>query len=166
MAWAFMPSKQSAAQRGVPRPAPSLRARAMRFLARREYSREELRRKLVPTLLEGEDLEAVFDDLAARGWLSDTRYAEHAIRARSRRFGPLRMAQELRARGVDEESIEAGFRAAGEDGTASIERVWASRFKAPPGNEKDKARQVRFLQARGFAVDVIFRYFKNLKESP
>ena len=96
MAWAFMPSKQSAAQRGVPRPAPSLRARAMRFLARREHSREELRRKLAPTLVEGDNLEAILDDLAARGWLSDSRYAEHAIRARSRRFGPLRLAQELR----------------------------------------------------------------------
>ncbi len=166
MAWAFMPSKQAAARRGVPRPAPSLRARAMRFLARREYSREELRRKLVPTLVEGEDLEAVLDDLSTRGWLSDTRYAEHAIRARSRRFGPLRMAQELRARGVDEESIQAGFRAAGEEGAASIERVWGSRFKTAPANEREKARQVRFLQARGFALDVIFRYFKNLKESP
>lgn len=138
----------------------------MRFLARREHSREELRCKLAPHLVEGENLEAALDDLAARGWLSDSRYAEHAIRARSRRFGPLRLAQELRARGVDAESIEAGFRAAGEEGASSIERVWSSRFKASPLNEREKARQVRFLQARGFALDVIFRYFKNLKESP
>lgn len=154
MAWAFMAKQE-----------PSLRARAMRFLARREHSREELRRKLAPRLAEGEDLEAVLDDLASRGWLSDARFAEHSIRAKARRFGPRMLAQQLRAKGVGDEAIEAAFRAAGEDGTSSIPRVWSSRFRDAPADEREKARQVRFLQGRGFALEEIFRFLKQLEKN-
>lgn len=142
----------------------SLRARAMRFLARREHSREELRRKLAPRLAEGDDLEAVLDELAGRGWLSDARFAEQSIRANARRFGPRMLAQQLRARGVSDEAIEAAFRAAGEDGASDIRRVWASRFRAPPADEREKGRQVRFLQGRGFALEDIFRLLGQLEK--
>src|SRR4051812_20558448 len=111
MAWAFMGTKAQ----------PSLTSRAMRFLARREHSREELRRKLAPKVNEGEDLEAVLDDLAKRGWLPAQRYAEQSIRAKARRYGPLKVAHVLRSRGVDDETIAAGFRAAGEDGASNLE---------------------------------------------
>ena len=150
MAWAFMAAKQE----------PSLRAQAMRFLARREHSRAELRRKLASRVAEGEDLEVLLDDLAKRGWLSDARFAEQSIRSRARRFGPLKLAQQLRSRGVDDENIASGFRAAGADGASSLESVWASRFKAPPADERDHARQVRFLQGRGFPLDDILKFLR------
>lgn len=150
MAWAFMAKTE-----------PSLRARAMRFLARREHSRAELKRKLAPSAGEGEDLEMLLDDLARRGWLSDARFAEQSIRSGARRFGPLKLAQALRAKGVDDAAIASAFRAAGEEGAASIEAVWAGRFRAAPGNEREKARQVRFLQGRGFALDEVLRFMKR-----
>jgi regulatory protein len=150
MAWAFVAAKTE----------PSLRARAMRFLARREHSRAELRRKLAPKVTEGEDLDALLDDLAKRGWLSDARYAEQSIRAHARRFGPLKLAQQLRSGGVDDDTIAAGFRAAGDDGASSLDRVWRTRFSAPPADEKEKARQVRFLQGRGFPLDEILRFLR------
>ena len=150
MAWAFIAAKQE----------PSLRARAMRFLARREHSRAELRRKLAPKVAEGEDLDAVLDELAQRGWLSDARFAEHTARAKARRFGPIKLNHYLRSRGVDDDAIAAGLRAAGEQGAAQLETVWKSRFKAPPSDERESARQVRFLQGRGFALEEIFRFLK------
>jgi regulatory protein len=138
----------------------------MRFLARREHSRAELRRKLAASAAEGDDLEVLLDDLARRGWLSDERYAEQSIRAHARRFGPLKLAQQLRARGVDEEAIAAGFRAAGADGASSLEAVWRRRFDGPPASERQKAHQVRFLQGRGFALDDIFRFLRQLESKP
>lgn len=156
MAWAFVTSKQE----------PSLRARAMRLLARREHSREELRRKLAAKVQEGEDLEGVLDTLANEGWLSDTRYAEQAIRAKARRFGPRMLAHQLRGKGVAEEAIAQAFTAAGEEGASSIERIWASRFRAAPADEREKARQVRFLQARGFSLEEALRHLKHMKEKP
>ncbi len=142
-------------------PEPSLKARALRLLARREHSREELRRKLSAHAQEGDNVAALLDDLAARGWLSDVRFAEQAIRARARRFGPLKLAQHLRSCGVDEEAIAAGFHAAGEDGLASIEGVWKSRFGAPPADDRERARQIRFLQGRGFALDHILKFLRE-----
>ena len=156
MAWAFMATK----------PEVSLRSRAMRFLARREHSREELRRKLAGAVNEGDNLEAVLDELAARGWLSDARYAEQTIRAKARRYGPAKTAHDLRSRGVDEESIAAGFRAAGAEGAPQLETIWKSRFRQAPQDEREKARQVRFLQGRGFALEEIFRFLKQLRASP
>src|SRR5512140_2812654 len=102
MAWAFVAQTE-----------PSLRARAMRFLARREHSRAELERKLSALAQEGEDVEALLDDLAARGWLSDARYAELAVRSKARRFGPLKVAHQLRAKGVGDDAIALAFESAG-----------------------------------------------------
>jgi regulatory protein len=155
MAWAFMNAKAPV----------SLRAQAMRFLARREHSREELRRKLATKVEEGDNLEAVLDELAAKGWLSDARYAEHTLRAKARRYGPLKLQHYLKSRGVDEQSIAAGLHAAGADGAPQLETIWKSRFREAPQDEREKARQVRFLQGRGFALDAIFRFLKSLRAS-
>lgn len=141
---------------------PSLRARAMRWLARREHSREELRRRLVAHAGEGDDLDALLDDLVKRGWLSDARFAEQSIRAKARRFGPLKLAQQLRSRGVDEEAIAAGFRSAAADGVSNLESVWRSRFHARPADERERARQARFLQGRGFPLEEILRFLRGV----
>ena len=143
---------------------PSLESRAMRFLARREHTRAELARKLASRAQEGEDVERVLDVLARKGWLSDARFAEQAARAKSRRFGPIKLAHYLRSRGVGEEAITAGLQRAGADGVSSLEAVWRTRFNAPPADEREKMRQVRFLQGRGFAVDHIFKFLKTLQE--
>ena len=140
---------------------PSLRARAMRFLARREHSRAELRRKLEPRVGEGDNLEILLDDLAQRGWLSDSRFAEISIRAGARRYGPLKLVHQLRTKGVGEEEIAAALKAAGGDGAASLEKVWASRFDAPPADAREKARHTRFLQGRGFPLEDILRFLKR-----
>ena len=148
----------------VARPAPSLRARALRFLARREHSRAQLQRKLAALNAEGEDLEALLDELAARGWLSDRRFAEQCVRTRSRRFGPVRLVQRLRASGVDGETIAVALRESG-DPQANLEAVWRSRFGEAPRDDRERGRQVRFLQGRGFPLDEILRFLKGLPRS-
>jgi regulatory protein len=145
---------------------PSLGSRALSLLARREHSRAELARKLAPHAAEGDDVEALLDALAAKGWLSEARYAEQVIRTKARRFGPVKLAHVLRAKGVDEDAIAAGLRAAGVDGVSSLETVWKSRFRAPPADEREKARQARFLQARGFPLEDIMRFMKERKAQP
>ena len=105
----------------------------------------------------------MLDELAQRGWLSEARYAEQAIRAKARRFGPIKLAHMLRSKGLDEETIAAGMRGAGADGVSSLERVWRGRFRCAPADEREKLRQVRFLQGRGFPVDDIFRFLRTLE---
>src|SRR5450759_1978042 len=95
----------------------SLRARALQYLARREYSRAELRGKLMPHVQADEDfeqvspvnLDALLDDLAARGWLSDERAATQLVHAKRSRFGTQRITHELRQKGIAEELISAAL---------------------------------------------------------
>ena len=140
---------------------PSLRSRALRFLARREHSRAELARKLAGYAGEGDDVTSLLDELTRRGWLSDARFAEQAIRVKSRRFGPIKLAHDLRAKGVADEEIDRALRAAGEESRADIGRVWASRFSAPAADERERARQVRFLQGRGFTLGAILHFMRR-----
>jgi regulatory protein len=145
------------------KPEPSLKARAMRFLARREHTRVELGRKLAARVRDGEDVERLLDELTQRGWLSEARYAEQAIRSKARRYGPNKLAHYLKGKGLGEEAIAAGLKSAGADGASSLETVWRSRFRAAPPDEREKLRQVRFLQGRGFAVDEIFKFMKSME---
>jgi regulatory protein len=138
----------------------------MRYLARREHSREELKRKLAAHVAEGDDLDAVLDELTSKGWLSDARFAEQAIRSKARRYGPLKVTHVLRAKGLDDEAIAAAFRAAGADGASSLESIWKRRFRAPPQDDRERARQVRFLQNRGFGLEEVLRFLKSMERSP
>jgi regulatory protein len=61
---------------------------------------------------------------------------------------------------VADETIAAAFHAAGVDGAADIQRVWKSRFSALPENNRERARQVRFLQGRGFGLDDILKFLR------
>ena len=65
------------------------------------------------------------------------------------------------AKGLDDDAIAAGFRAASADGEVSLEAIRKRRFSAPPADERERARQVRFLQGRGFALEDVRRFLKN-----
>jgi regulatory protein len=138
-----------------------LTARALRLLARREHTRLELRRKLAAYAADPAIVEAVLDDLARRGWLSDERFVEQFVHARSRRFGPARIRHALLERGVAEDVIAHAL-ARLQDGALDAARaIWVRRFKAAPVTAAERARQVRFLQSRGFSVDIAMRVLRG-----
>jgi regulatory protein len=139
-------------------PSPDdLRARALRLLARREYSREELQQRLRSHAESEDDISALLDQLEQRGWLSEARFAEQLVHARQGRYGSQRIAHELREKGVGDETIEGVLAQVRQDEYAVAKEVWRKKFGAPPADIKDRARQVRFLQSRGFRPDVVFR---------
>jgi len=69
------------------KPVISLKGRALRFLSRRDYSRQELRKKLLSYAESEVQLDELLDDLQKNQWLSDERYAESLVRRRTERFG-------------------------------------------------------------------------------
>jgi regulatory protein len=138
----------------------SLRVRAMRFLARREHSRTELHAKLLPHVQEGDDLDAVLNELEKRNWLSDARAAEQMVNIKRARFGTQRITHELRQKGIAENLISNALPQLKETEFDAARDVWQKKFGALPQDQKEKARQVRFLQSRGFALDVIFRILR------
>lgn len=133
----------------------SLLARALGYLARREHSRAELRRKLAPHAGSAGELDRLLDDLESKKLLSDRRFTEALARNRGERFGAARVRQELRARGVGDALVREAVH--GLDGTElqRAREVWRRKFGAPPPDAAERARQMRFLAQRGFDAEVI-----------
>lgn len=138
------------------------RRKAVDLLARREYSRAELARKLAgrEADIDRAALDAVLDELAACGWQSDARFAQMWIQAHAARHGAQRLRQDLRQRGVATADIDAAL---AEHQAAELEQdelsraraAWARKFAALPTNREDYARQYRFLASRGFASGIV-----------
>jgi regulatory protein len=131
-----------------------LKTRALRYLVRREHSRAELARKLAPHAASPEALAALLDELVSRKQLSDERYAEERARSLARKYGPLKIRHDLKAKGVAD-SLVAQVSAEGEMERARA--VLERKYREPATTAEEKARRARFLQGRGFSMDVITR---------
>jgi len=134
---------------------PSLRERALRLLARREHSRAELARKLRTYASPAEELETLLEDLSRRKLLSDERYAESRAHALSRKYGAARIAHELRAKGLGKELAEQASEAARATEVERAREIWRRKFRVAPRTREERAKQMRFLQSRGFSFDAI-----------
>ena len=132
----------------------------MQSLARREYSRAELHTKLLPHATPDDNLDAVLDELVTRGWLSDTRAAEQMVRTRRSRFGTQRIMHELEQKGISDELISAALPQLEQGELEAAREVWQKKFGIAPLDAKEKAKQMRFLQSRGFALDVVFEVLR------
>ncbi len=141
-------------------PKNDLRDRALRLLARREHTRAELAQKLSRYAEQHDDLGALIDELAQSGLVCDRRFAEHFIAAKQKRFGHLKIAHDLKAKGLDAESITQLTVTSREQELGAARDVWRKKFPSPPLNSAEKAKQMRFLQGRGFSSDTIHRLFK------
>lgn len=128
---------------------------AIHLLARREYSRAELRERLSARGHEASDILICLDDLAEQGLQSDARFAESFLRSRiARGQGPLKIRAELERRGIDRERIRAAFAEFEEAGeadwfTLACETL-SRRFSGPGDTPRERARRERFLAQRGF----------------
>jgi regulatory protein len=143
----------------------SLRDRAIRLLARREYARAELERRLVSKGVERSEVRALLDALAAEGLLSDARYARSVVAQRAGRYSQRSIAEGLKAQGIARDDIDAALVEAEVDDETALRALWQRRFGRAPADERDKARQVRFLQARGFALSAILKLIRRARES-
>lgn len=151
----------------MPVPPPSLKGRALRLLATREHSRLELERKLKRYETRSGELARVLDGLQAKGFIDEKRVIESVIHRRAARLGAGRIRQELQAKGLPVDAVRDAV--AGLQGS-ELQRardIWRRKFAAAPSDSDtegdparvaaERARQVRFLAARGFAGDTIRR---------
>ena len=143
------------------RAAPSLRARALRLLARREHSRLELQRKLAPHAQDPDELENLIADLVRRGWLSEQRVVEQLIHARRAKFGSQRIRQQLLEKGVAEELVAQALPQLRDGDVEAARALWQRKFGKLPRDTAERAKQVRFMQSRGFALETVLRIIKH-----
>ena len=137
-----------------------LRQRALECLARREYTRAELARKLAPHAAGPDEIEALLEEFAARGWLSEGRFAEQLVASRRGRFGSLRIAHELRERGVPDDVVDTLLPGLEDEDLQVARDIWRQKFGKRPGTAAERAKQARFLQGRGFSAEVIRRLLR------
>ena len=128
----------------------------MGLLARRDYASGELAGKLRERGFEPEVVQALVEILCRRRLLDDERYAGHFVDYhRARGQGPVRIRRDLEAFGVDAGVIDAAL-ATVVDWAAVARAARRRRFGAdPPADWREKGRQARFLQYRGFSNDHI-----------
>ena len=135
----------------------SLRARALQHLARREYSRQQLAQKLTPYAPDPDALRALLDEFQAKGWLSDARAAESLVRRLAQKQGERRIRQALQQMGVDTHLQESALSDLTHTEGQRAAAVWVRKYGQPPQTLQEKARQIRFLLARGFSSEVVQR---------
>lgn len=145
------PAGDTAEGEADPRPS------AVRLLARREHSVHELRQKLRHKGFAAEPVEACLEALQAERLLSDARFAEAYVRMRAGRgYGPVRIRLELDERGVNSELGAQALAEAEADWEALAGQARRKRFGAAlPQDFKERARQARFLQYRGFTAEQV-----------
>jgi regulatory protein len=155
--------RSSAAERAgrLTRPARSLKARALEYLSRREYSRAELTRKLSPFAEEADALGALIDTLEREGWLSDARFAESVMHRRSARMGTNRIVSELRQHSLDDALIDEVGAQLRETELARAQAVWRKKYGNSPQTPAERAKQARFLAMRGFSSATITKILKG-----
>lgn len=183
-----------------------LRGKALGYLAQREQSYQELKRKLeayVSRLAakeialkakdgwmsiddEGSDdthqadfaedaqahismdgselIESLLEDFKQRGWLSEKRFTEQLVHARKHKFGSMRIANELREKGIAEDFVEQAVKEVKQDEFANALAICRKKYHAPPASREEWAKQARFLQSRGFNFDVIKRVLNSTHE--
>ena len=145
------------AQASDPADAGAIRERAMRLLARREHAPAELARKLGQRGFERDAVQAVLDELIDDNLLSAQRYAQALVRTRAAAgHGPLRVARDLAAQGIDDGLIDQALADESPDWYALALAERRKRFGlAVPADFPARARQMRFLQRRGFDMEQI-----------
>ena len=138
--------------------APSLMGRALRYLSRREHSRQELRKKLLPYAESDIELDELMTKLEAQSWLSDERFAESLVRRKSERYGSLKIVDELKQQGIEGDSlIEIKERLKISDATRAWE-LWQRKFDSMVTKDpKEKSKQMRYLVSKGFPLSVVTR---------
>lgn len=136
---------------------PSLKGRALRLLSQREHSRAELERKLRQHEQEPGQLQRTLDELQARGFIDEQRVVESVINRRAPRLGAGRVRQELQAKGLDAERVALAVASLRATEVERAREVWRRKYEDLPRNAAERAKQSRFLAARGFGGETIRR---------
>ena len=133
------------------------RKKAMDYLARREHGRSELINKLTKFGFQAATADDAVAQLVDDNLQSDQRFVEAFIVSRiNQGKGPLKIRADLRERDIAGGIVEIGLEDAEQDWYASARAVREKKFGAEyPADYSEKARQMRFLQSRGFDTDHI-----------
>ncbi len=133
----------------------SLRVRALRLLARREYSRLELHGRLSSDGTSSDEIDSLLDEFELKGWISEQRWVDAVVQTRRARFGTAKILHELKQKGVSEGGLARAREALAASEIDAARGVWQKKFGTRPASMSERARQARFLGGRGFSSEVV-----------
>jgi regulatory protein len=162
MSWTRTSKNRASANRETAEP-PMIRAKALELLARREHARLELRQKLAQRGFPVENIDPVLDQLTEERLLDEGRYAElYACSRADKGYGPLRIARELRERGVPQELVDRTLAGLEDDWLPKLRELHRKRFKSLiPADVAGRMQQTRVLRQHGFTLEQIKLLFEN-----
>jgi regulatory protein len=135
----------------------SVKGRALKLLAGREYSRLELERKLAAREPDPAEVKQALDELQAKGFLDEQRVVDSIVHRRGGRLGAGRIRQELQAKGIDAERVAVAVASLNATEFERAREVWRRKFGVLPEDAAQRGKQARFLAARGFGGEVVRR---------
>jgi regulatory protein len=146
---------------------------SLRLLAMRDMSRVEFERKLAAKEFTPEEIAEAIVWCEAEGWLNETRYAEGTARRLGYRYGASRVSQTLKQKGVPDEMVATAVGEMKDTEVARARDVLLRKFgESAVGQSADQvkdhdtlAKQIRYMQTRGFSYDVIKRAMRPAEES-
>lgn len=142
----------------------NLYTRALGYLARREYSRQELERKLSRHERTLEEIKNILDRLEQQKLLSDERAAEQILHTRSRKYGSRRIRYELQMKGITDHLIEAAMKDFEQTEFFCARALWYKKFGGVPSTPAERGKQIRYLAGKGFPSEVISRVLCDARE--
>ncbi len=135
----------------------------MDYLARREHSAAELKRKLLAKGFDEQEVTRTLERLQREKLQSDVRFAQSYLHYRqSKGFGPLKIYHELKTKGVSQEIIELAEADEACDWFEHLKKLEKRKYNGLPAKDyKEQQKRSRFLQQRGFAIHDIMRLFTH-----
>ena len=137
--------------------------KAVFLLSRRDYSKKELFARLMrDEHSDEEEVACIIEKLESLDYINELRFARSRARQKMERFGNRKIALDLKEKGVQEELIALVLKESKTEEKRCFE-IWEKRFSAPK-NEKEKAKQGRFLLNRGFPPQMVFALLKKVEK--
>ncbi|REG78305.1 regulatory protein RecX [Marinomonas pollencensis] len=136
---------------------PSTMDHALILLGGREHATKEIHNKLKLRGHNEEDIANTLQSLIEMNYLNDQRFAEIFVRNRiSKPLGALRIKQELSRKGIPEELANQAIENIDADWFELAKELKERKFGVTKYQDfKEKAKQIRYLQYRGFNFDQI-----------
>ncbi|MCH5345183.1 MAG: regulatory protein RecX [Acetatifactor sp.] len=140
--------------------------RAMNLLQKREYTVEELRRKLRQGCYPPEVIEEALSYVASYRYTDDMRYAEDYITVHAEDRSRRRIEQDLMAKGISKDTIEKAWQVWQDKGGVwdEQEQIWnllRKRNYDPAGaDQKERQKTYAFLMRKGFSTETIHRVLR------
>lgn len=148
--------------------ATRVRNQALLALGQREYSRQELQKKLLTAGADATLLEPVLDEMQQLGYLNHQRYAEALINKRARQgYGPRWIRQELQQAGIESEILTTALDSDTHDWTQLAGKLYRKKYGNKPATDhKEKSRRARFLFSKGFSGDHLKGFLQGVDAIP